>query len=224
MTLEVLALGVISGLRPATSQAAVVALLRTPDPRRRLLFFVVAGLTVSVALGLLCVLAFHGARVDLGGSTFTAVFDLVAGVAALAFAVGYRQGRVSVPRRQPRGGRSAGPSARLAQRLRNPSVATAAAAGVVTHIPGLIYLVALNAIAAGSPPAATATADVGLYNLLWFAVPLAALALAVLRPGRAAGYLDRATRWGRQHEQRVVTATFVLLGVYLTIKGVVSLS
>jgi hypothetical protein len=224
MTLQVIALGLISCLRPATSQAAVVALLRTPDPRRRLLFFVVAGLTVSMAIGLLCVLAFHGARVNLGGSTFTAVFDLVAGVAALAFALGYREGRVSVPRREPRGDRSTGPSARLAQRLRDPSVATAAAAGVVTHIPGLIYLVALNAIAAGSPPAATAVVEVGLYNLLWFGVPLAALALAVLRPGRAAGYLDRATRWGREHEQGVVFATFALLGGYLTIKGVVSLS
>jgi hypothetical protein len=223
MTLQVIALGLISCLRPATSQAAVVALLRTRDPRRRLLFFVVAGLTVSMAIGLLCVLAFHGARVNLGGSTFTAVFDLVAGVAALAFAFGYHQGRVSVPRREPRGARSTGPSARLAQRLREPSVATAAAAGVVTHLPGLIYLVALNAIAAGSPPPATAVVEVGLYNLLWFGVPLAALALAVLRPGRAAGYLDRATRWGRQHEQGIVTATFVLLGVYLTIKGSVSL-
>jgi hypothetical protein len=94
----------------------------------------------------------------------------------------------------------------------------------VTHIPGLIYLVALNGIAAGSPPAATAFVEVGLYNLLWFGVPLAALALAVLRPGRAAGYLDSATRWGRQHEQGVVFATFGLLGVYLTVKGVVSLS
>ena len=43
MTIDVLVLGVISGLRPATSQAAVVALLRLSDPRRRLLFFVVAG-------------------------------------------------------------------------------------------------------------------------------------------------------------------------------------
>ena len=102
MSIEVLALGVISGLRPATSQAAVVALLKTRDPRRRLLFFLVAGFATSMAVGLLFVLAFHGARVNLGGSTFTAAFDLIAGVAALAFAVGYRQGRVSVPRRERR--------------------------------------------------------------------------------------------------------------------------
>jgi hypothetical protein len=223
MSLEVLALGVISGLRPATSHAAVVALLRTPDPRRTLLFFVVAGFTMSTAIGLLCVLAFHGAQVSLGGSTFTAVFDLVAGVSAIAFAIGYRQGRVSVPRREQRGDRSTGTTARLARRLRDPSVATAAVAGVATHIPGLIYLVALNAIAADTPPTATAAAEVAIYNMLWFVVPLAALALAILRPGRAADYLDRATRWGRQHEQGLVSATFALLGTYLTIKGAVRL-
>jgi hypothetical protein len=223
MSLEVLALGVISGLRPATSQAAVVALLRTPDPRRTLLFFVVAGFTTSTAIGLLCVLAFHGARVSLGGSTFTAVFDLVAGVSAIALAIGYRQGRVSVPRREPRGDRSTGATARLARRLRDPSVATAAVAGVATHVPGLIYLVALNAIAADTPPAGKAAVEVAIYNLLWFVVPLVALALAILRPGRAADYLDRATLWGRQHEQGVVSATFALLGTYLTIKGAVQL-
>jgi hypothetical protein len=223
MSLEVLALGVISGLRPATSQAAVVALLRTPDPRRTLLFFVVAGVTVSTAIGLLCVLAFHGARVNLGGSTFTAVFDLAAGVAALAFAVGYRQGRVSVRRREPRAARSPGTTARLAQRLREPSVATAAVAGVATHIPGLIYLVALNAIAADAPPPGRAAAEVAIYNALWFTIPIAALALAILRPGRAPDYLDRATSWGRAHEQGLVFATFVLLGAYLTVKGAVRL-
>ena len=223
MSLEVLALGVISGLRPATSQAAVVALVKTREPRRRLLFFVVAGLTTSMAFGLLCVLAFHGARVDLGGSTFTAVFDLVAGVAALAFAVGYRQGRVSLRRREPRGARANGSTARIARRLRDPSVGTAALAGVATHIPGLIYLVALNAIAAGDPGPAAATAEVAIYNALWFAIPIATLALAILRPGRAPGYLDRATDWGRAHEQGLVFATFALLGAFLTVKGVARL-
>jgi hypothetical protein len=223
MSFEVLALGVISGLRPATSQAAVVALLRTPDPRRTLLFFVAAGFTMSLAVGLLCVLALHGARVNLGGSTFTAVFNLVAGVSAIAFAFGYRQGRISLRRREPRAAQSTGATARLARRLRHPSVATAAAAGAATHIPGLIYLVALNAIAADAPPPASAAIEVAIYNVLWFAVPLAALALAILRPGRAAGYLDRATTWGRRHEQGLVFSIFALLGAYFTIKGAVQL-
>jgi hypothetical protein len=115
MSLETFALGMISGLRPATSQAAVVTLLKTSDPRRTLLFFLVAGFATSMLIGLVLVLALHGARVNLGGSTFTAVFDLVAGVAALAYAIGYRQGRVSVPRRarrEPRAARTSGSATR----------------------------------------------------------------------------------------------------------------
>ena len=223
MSIEVLALGVIRGRRPATSQAAVVALLKTGDPRRRLLFFVAAGLATSMAVGLLFVLAFHGAQVNLGGSTFTAVFDLIAGVAALAFAVGYRQGRVTVPRRERRARRTGGSTAWVAQRLRDPSLGTAALAGVATHIPGLIYLVALNVIAGDAPPPARAAAEIAIYNALWFAVPIAALALAILRPGTASDYLDRATSWGRAHEQGLVFATFAVLGAYLTVKGAVRL-
>ena len=223
MTLDVLLLGVISGLRPATSQAAVVALLRTPDPRRTLLAFVVSGFATSMVFGLLCVLAFHGATVNLGGSTFTALFDLVAGVAALAFAAGYRRGRLSLPRRERRVRSTNGAGARLAQRLRNPSVATAAVAGVVTHVPGLIYLVALNAIAAQEPGVVAAAVQLAVYNALWFAVPLAALALSILRPGRAPEYLEQATRWGREHEQILVVVTLAALGAYLTLKGLIRL-
>jgi len=169
------------------------------------------------------VLALHGARVNLGGSTFTALFDLVAGVAALAFAIGYRQGRVSMPRRERRVRSTNGAGARLAQRLRDPSVATAAVAGVVTHVPGLIYVVALNAISAEEPGLVKAAVQVAVYNALWFAVPIAALALAILRPGRAPEYLERATRWGRQHEQILVVWTLAALGVYLTLKGAIQL-
>ena len=226
MSLEVLVLAVISAVRPATSQAAVVALVKATDPRRMLLVFTVAGFTASTAIGLLLVLGFHGAHVHLGGSTFTAVFNLAAGVMALAFAVGYRRGVVSVPRRERRERRTApstGAAARLARRLRSPSVATVALAGVATHIPGLLYLVALNAVAADEPDPASAVGQVAIYNALWFAIPLAALALATLRPGRAAEYLDRGVSWARAHERGLVFALFATLGVYLTTKGAVQL-
>jgi hypothetical protein len=223
MSIETLALGLISGLRPATSQAAVVALLKTPDPRRTLLAFLVAGATWTVGVGLLLVLVLHGGRENLGGSNFTAVVDLVAGVAALGFAFGYRSGRLSVRRPERHKEPASRRNGRLARALRSPSIATAAAAGVATHIPGLIYIVALNAIAAEGPSPASATIQVLIYNALWFAVPIAALALAILRPGRAPVYIELGAGWGRRHEQGLVFATMFLLGAYLTIKGAVQL-
>ena len=84
---------------------------------------------------------FHGADVAIGGGTLTAVLDVAFGAAALGFAAGLQRGWVAPPTRRA----DAAPRFR---RLRDPSARVAAAAGVATHVPGLIYLVALNAIAA----------------------------------------------------------------------------
>ena len=109
-------------------------------------------------------------------------------------------------------------------RLRRPSLATAATAGVATHLPGLIYLVALNAIAARNPGPATALAQVAIYNVLWFAIPLGALALVLRSPATATAYLNRLTAWARRHQNRLVVALFGALGAYLTAKGLLGIT
>ena len=106
MNLEALVLGLLSGLRPGTSLAAVLMLLKTPRPQRLLLFFTAAGFASSWAIGLIVVGVFHGANVAVGGSTFTAVLDVAFGAAALGFAAGLQRGWVQPMRR-----RSSSPSA-----------------------------------------------------------------------------------------------------------------
>jgi hypothetical protein len=220
LTFELLALGVLSALRPATSQAAVVALLRAPDPRRLLLAFTLTGLVVSTAVGTVIVVAFDGAGAAVGRSDFAAVFDLLAGVAAIAFAAGLKQGRVSAPHRAA----SAKAPSRITTRLRHPSMSTAAVAGVATHVPGLIYLVALNTIAAAGFGTVAATFRVAAYNVLWFAIPIVALTLAVFSPGTANVYLGRGAAWARANEQWLLVTSFAVLGAYLVVKGVVALA
>src|SRR5215211_6845660 len=128
MTLEVLLLGLFSGLRPGTSLAAVLALLKTSRPQRPLLFFIAAGFASSWAIGLLVVGVFHGADVALGGSTFTAVLDVAFGAAALGFAAGLQRGWVQPPHRGGSSPSATGTSARIARRLRKPSARVVAAA------------------------------------------------------------------------------------------------
>src|SRR6478735_1494891 len=166
--MEVIVLGLLSALRPATSQAAVFALLRAPAAARTLLAFAAAGLTMSMLVGVLGVGAFAGAGEAFEQTDVTAVFDLVAGAAALAFAARVR-GRGLQHRRGRRPGRA---TSAIAARLQHPTLKTAATAGVATHVPGVIYLVALNAIADQDPGPAAALAQIALYNLLWFAIPL----------------------------------------------------
>jgi hypothetical protein len=220
VTLEVLILGLISAVRPATSQAAVFALLRSTAAHRSLLVFTVTGFTTSVAIGLVVVLGFGGAREAAGESTFAAVFDVVAGVAALGFAAGVQRGRLTRPR--PRNG-TGGRTAEIAERLRNASPLAAGVAGVATHVPGLLYLIALNAIAADEPATLSALAQVATYNVLWFALPIAALILAIRSPQSAAALLDRLTAYAREHQDRLIVVIFGCVGLYLTVKGVAAL-
>jgi Sap, sulfolipid-1-addressing protein len=221
MSLEALVLGLLSGLRPGTSLAAVLALLKTPKPQRLMLFFTAAGFASTWAVGLVVVGVFHGANVALGTSTFTAVLDIAFGAAALGFAAGLQRGWVQPTRR-----RSSSPAAtpsRFGQRLRNPSARVAAAAGIGTHLPGLIYLVALNAIASDGPGPVDAALQVAIYVALWFLVPIASLVLVLVRPGAALAFLDAATEWVRRHEHAILVSGSLVLGGYLLVKGTAGL-
>ena len=220
MGLEVLILGLISAVRPATSQAAVLALLRSSTARRSLLAFTLTGFVVSVGIGLVVVIGFGGAHKAAGESTFAAVFDLVAGVAALGFAVGVQRGRLTRPR--PRTG-AGGRTSAVAERLRNASPWAAALAGVATHVPGLLYLIALNAIAAGAPSTLSALWQVAAYNALWFSLPVAALVLAIRSPTEAGRMLDALTAFARAHQDRLIVVIFGGVGLYLSIKGIAAL-
>lgn len=217
--MEVIVLGLISAARPATSQAAIFALLRVPGATRTLLAFVTAGFAFSLLVGLVLLGALDGAGGQFGRSSFAAVIDLLAGVAAIGFAAGVHRGGFERRHERPHGRAASA----LAVRLRHPSLGTAAAAGVATHVPGLIYLVALNSIAADNDGPAEAVAMVALYNVLWFALPISALALVHRSPATATAYLDRLTAWARRHQDRLVVALFGALGVYLIAKGVLGL-
>jgi hypothetical protein len=222
--MEVIVLGLISALRPATSQAAVFAMLRTPMAARTLFFFAAAGLTASILVGLIGVGALSGAGQVVGESTVADVFDILLGVAALGFAAGVQRGELDRRRSNREPGRAPGrATSAITGRLKNPSAMTAATAGVATHVPGLIYLVALNAIAAGDPGPGSALAQVVVYNLLWFAIPLGALALVLRSPATATAFVDRLTAWARSHQDRLLVALFGILGIYLVAKGVLGI-
>jgi len=219
MNLEALVLGLFSGVRPGTGIAAVLVLLESPRPRRLLVVFTAAGFAWSWAIGLLVLGVFQGANVAVGGSTFTAVLDVAFGVAALGFAAGLHWGWV-----QPSRWRTSSPSAaagrsRFGRDLRNASPRDVVAAGLGTHLPGLVYLAALNAIAADQPGPADAALQVAIYDALWLLVPLASLVLAVLRPGAARAHLDTATAWVRRHEHAVLVSGSLVLGGYLVARG-----
>ena len=111
----------------------------------------------------------------------------------------------------------------MSRALRDPTLAVAAGAGVATHLPGLLYLLGLNAISDAGPGLALGTVNVLIFDAIWFAIPIAALAVALRHPAAARVALDRGSAWARRHERQLATVVFAVVGVAFALKGAVAL-
>jgi hypothetical protein len=221
MTIEILLLALASTIRP-TSLAAVTAIMSV-DSRRRLMFaYVVGGVAFSLAVGVLVVGAFHGVHLHSGTSRTKAIADIACGLVLFVFGGAILTGRFH--RRQGHDAPAVHESwtARigLSRRL---TVPTAALAGPLTHIPGLFYLLALNVIVAHNPRAPGAVLAVVVYDIVWFALPIVALAICVVRPDAARGAVEVAQEWTTRHSRVLLLLTSFLVGIALVIRGVLEL-
>ena len=111
----------------------------------------------------------------------------------------------------------------MSRALRDPTLAVAAGAGVATHLPGLFYLLGLNAISDAGPGLAVGAVNVLIFDAIWFAIPIAALAVALRRPAAARVALDRGSAWARRHQRQLATVVFAVVGVAAALKGAVDL-
>jgi hypothetical protein len=218
MNLDVLVLALASAPRPA-GIAALYALLSASSPRRVLLAYLAAGFTFSAAVGVLVVAIFHAAGIDYRGTDVYAAIELIGGLAALGFAIAVGTGRRELPSRDS----ASREESKIIRGLRNPTVTTAAVAGVATHVPGLFYIVALNAIIAEGPSFASGVLQVLLFNAIWFAAAIAAVVIFLLRPGVAPRALSRVISWARRHARVTTVLVFGLAGSYLAIRGMTAL-
>jgi hypothetical protein len=153
-----------------------------------------------------------------------AVIGIVLGAVSLGYAAGLLSGCVQQPPRDA-GGNDLAPDAGswLGRQLADLSVPRAAVAGVLTHLPGLFYIAALNAITNSTSSIVNQILQVAVYNAFWFASPATALVLAARRPAELQDFLRRVTGWVTRREREILITAFGLLGSYLTINGVVEL-
>lgn len=213
-----LLLALTSVVRP-TSAAAVIAMLSARHPHRLLVAYVVAGLTFSLAVGAVVVLASQSLGQEQVQAAGRPVLGIVLGAAAAGYAAAVGFGWL--PRQ-----RDASPGAYsewIRQRLQGLSPSGAAAAGVLTHLPGLVYLAALNSIVVSTASALDGLLQVVIYNAIWFSVAIAALTVSMYRPSLARQWLDRLVAWVRQHRRTIIVVFFGVVGAYLLVSGVLAL-
>jgi hypothetical protein len=216
---DVLVLGLASVVRP-TSVAAVYAFLAARSPTPLLLGYILAGLALSLSVGVAAVTFVHvNPPPPAVTTTGRDVAYLVLGAGAFGMALYYA---FRDPPDKP-AARPARPPGALRRRLAQPTVANAAVAGVATHLPGVFYLGALAAIVADGPGLVGGLFQVGVYNLLWYAVPLTALASWTWRPDTTRDSAARLTTWVQAHKKHLIVTVFVLVGAYLVVVGLVDL-
>ena len=210
---EALVLAVVSTIRPTTA-AAVWAMLVSSRPRRLLAVYLLAGMAVSLSVGVAVVQVAGGRLSGRSGFQLRASVLVVLGSVALLGAVAVQLGWV-------RRLRAHLPTTGHRQRRLTP--AAAAAAGVLTHLPGVFYLAALGAITGSGAAATEALVQVVVYNLVWFAPAIVALGCCLAGTVPSGDRLVGALAWGRAHEETLLTICFAGVGVWLIAEGVAGL-
>lgn len=218
MSIQALVLALTAVIRP-TSAAALVAILRTKDPQRLLAAYLAGGLAFSVGVGALVVTALSELPSADSGSVTRPVLGLVLGVCALAYAAAVGIGLL--PRRTAEDLPAA--DSWMRRRLHHLKPSTAATAGVLTHLPGLVYLAALNLIVVSSKSVLIGVVQVLIYNGIWFSMAIAALVLSVRRPGAIEELLDTGGSWVRDHQRVLTVVVCAAMGAYLVVDGTLEL-
>jgi hypothetical protein len=204
---QALFLALVSTVRPTTA-AAVWAMLAGDRPRRLLGSYLVAGMAVSVTVGIVVVVLLGGSFPRTAGGR--GVLLIVLGATALLGAGAVQLGLL----RRFRSGR---PERTTPRRM---SPAGAAVAGVLTHLPGVFYLAALGSIAGTGAAAGDAVLQVVVYNAVWFAPAILALGICTFGAIPSADRLAGPLAWARGHVDTILTVTFAVVGVWLIAKGV----
>ena len=224
MSPEAAVLGLLSAAR-ATPLAIVYALLVSERPRRLLSGYLLGGLAVSLVSGLVIVTTFDGTAQERQPTLTRYAIDAALGLAALVYAALYATGRFDnrVPG-TPSFSLEATLPWGIGPRLRRPTVPLATLAGAVTNLPGLFYVAALVAVLETRPTPAGGAFQVVVYNVLRFAVPIAALVLVTLWPDRTRSVIRAVQDRVRRHRRGLVIGLCGVVGVYLAVKGLSGLS
>jgi Sap, sulfolipid-1-addressing protein len=204
--------------------AAVYAMLSAARPTRLLTVYIVAGFVFSAAIGIVLVILLGVSTAPRTREEVRAVIAFSLGAVSLGYAAGLLTGWVQGPVRKPAGANpGSDPGSWLGRQLADLSAPRAAVVGVLTHMPGFFYLAALSAIIGSTSSNASRIFQVIVYNAIWFAVPITALALATRRSAELQHFLRRITEriWHRQRE--IMITVFGLVGVYLIVRGIVDL-
>jgi Sap, sulfolipid-1-addressing protein len=205
-----------------------VDLLLMGNRRRIVLFvgFLLGGMGVALAIGLLDVLVLHADALGVQG-TISAGLDLALGVALLVIGVLAATGRLPGRRGESaRSSRDPGrPRVGRAERiLSEPRYGQVMLIGAVCGIPGAKYLAALHNLITGEEPTSNQVVSVVVFVVLEFSLVIVPLQFLAVRPEGTEQRIRRSHNWLTSHSRELVAAILLTIGAYLAISGLTRLT
>lgn len=224
--MQVFALALEAALYPTLLAAVVIFLAQ---PRRRVLLgsYLAGGLTISIALGLVLVLALQGSgMVHTSRAPLSWTLDLAIGGLALlaAVALATRADQRVRQRRQARKPLTPVSDNRdpWSQRiLARGSVPIVFFTGLVINLPGAAYLVALKDIAAAHHATVEAILLIVAFNLIMFVLAEVPFVGLLVAPARTEALVVQVDGWLSRNGRHLATVLAAVLGVYLVVRGIV---
>jgi hypothetical protein len=221
--MQILVLALYAAVYP-TLLAAVAILLASPRRTQLLTVFLLAGLTVSVALGVGIVLLIrHSGAVAHKGSGWSWGTDLAVGGLALllALALWTHAWQRLRARRGSRPHRAADAEPWSQRLLTRGSVPIVIAASIAINLPGAVYLVALKDIAADHDSVPVDLALVLAFNLIMFGLAELPWLGLLFAPARTEAAVERASDFLAAHGRKIAIVVCVVVGVHLVVRGAI---
>ena len=231
MNAEFFVLAFTAALNPKLL-AIDLLLIENRRPRAMFLCLLLGGMTVALTIGLLDVLVFHADAIN-SQKTVSAGVDLAIGLLLLAAGALVATGRLHGRRKAPvpaEDGQPDKPDNRekkdgWAQRaLAEPRLGLAMLVGALIGIPGAAYLTALHNLVTSKSSTATQVLAVIIFVLIEFLLIIIPFAFLELRPEATKAALKNAQDWLLGHARQLIAYTALILGAYLAISGLISLS
>ena len=218
--LEIILLAFASMFWPTLITIVVLA-LRVPQPVRILAWFLFGGLLTTITIGLILVFALQDSSFVSGSSrSINPVLNIAAGVFALgsAFYLSRRKHNPVEPAPVPAEAKKSGLTERAVER----GGLVAFFAGVVLNIvPGAFPFVALKDIAQLDVSDAGKVAAIVIFYVIMFAFAEVPIVAYLFAPERTTVKVNQFNDWLRRNSTRVAIWILIVVGIYLTARGVV---
>jgi len=234
MNAEFFALAFSAALNPKLL-ALDLLLIENRRPRAMFSCVLLGGMTVALTIGLLDVLTIHADALKAQGKASAGV-DLALGLLLLAVGALLATGRLhrrqrtpvpagTMPPEQPeQPGKKNKKDSWAARMLAEPRLGLAMLVGALIGLPGASYLTALHHLITGKYSTLTQVIAVVVFVVIEFLLIIIPYAFLELRPEATKAVLKRTQDWLLGHALQLMAGIALLLGVYLTVSGLIRLS